>query len=42
MGKFHDLTDKKFHRLTPIKYLGNCKWRCKCDCGNIIDVFTQI
>lgn len=41
MGKFIDLTGQKFNRLTPIKYLGNAKWTCKCTCGNVIDVFTQ-
>lgn len=39
MGKFLDLTGKKFGRLTVIKRTdnGNCKqvrWICKCDCGN--------
>ena len=41
MGKFIDLTGQRFHRLIPIKYLGHSKWKCKCDCGNIVDVFTQ-
>lgn len=41
MAKFNDLTGQKFHRLTAIKYLGGRKWRCKCDCGNMIDVFTN-
>lgn len=33
---YDDLTGKKFGRLTPIKYLGNSEWECKCDCGNTI------
>lgn len=41
MAPLKDLTGQKFSRLTPIKYLGSRKWRCKCDCGNIIDVFTN-
>ena len=39
MGKFIDLTGKRFGRLTVIKRVGNDnqkkpQWRCKCDCGN--------
>lgn len=34
MGKFIDLTGKRFGRLTVIKYLCQSKWLCKCDCGN--------
>jgi len=39
MGKFIDLTDKQFGRLTVIKRVENSKngcskWLCKCDCGN--------
>ena len=34
MGKFIDLTDKKFGRLTVINYLGQSKWLCRCECGN--------
>lgn len=36
----------RFSRLTTIEYLG-CKndktptWRCKCDCGNIVDIFSH-
>lgn len=41
MGNFIDITGQKFNRLTPVTYLGNRKWRCKCDCGNIVDVFTN-
>lgn len=42
MGKFVDLTGKKFHRLTVIKRLENkiykngsqkARWLCKCECG---------
>lgn len=39
MSKLIDLTEKKYGRLTPIEYIGNGKWKCKCDCGNIISVF---
>ena len=42
MGKFEDLTGKKFNRLTVIKRVKNnkkaTKWLCKCDCGNYIEV----
>ena len=39
MGKFVDLTGKKFGRLTVIKRLPNDKWGhsrflCQCECGN--------
>lgn len=29
-----NLIGKKFGKLTPIKYAGNKRWICKCDCGN--------
>lgn len=41
MATLQNLTGQKFGRLTAIKYLGNRKWQCKCECGNIIDVFTN-
>lgn len=31
MGKIKDITGQKFGRLTAIQYLGQSKWRCKCD-----------
>jgi hypothetical protein len=31
----HNLINKKFNRLLPIIYMGESKWRCQCDCGNI-------
>lgn len=39
MGKFIDLTGKKFGRLTAIQIAdipnaGQYYWHCKCDCGN--------
>ena len=33
MVYFKDLTGQKFGRLTALKYMGNSKWLCKCDCG---------
>ena len=38
--RFEDLTNKKFGKLTAKKLLVNKKkWLCKCDCGNIIEVY---
>lgn len=46
MGRFEDLTGKRFGRLTVIKRVDDyyispkgikmIKWLCKCDCGNEI------
>lgn len=41
MGKFIDLTEQRFGRLTVLKEWGinkwgNYKWICNCDCGNQI------
>lgn len=38
--QFKDLIGQKFGRLTVIENLPNSKKRCKCDCGNIVDVTT--
>ena len=50
MGKFIDLTNKRFGRLVVIKrienrvygnkYIKTC-WECACDCGNTITATTQ-
>lgn len=29
-----DITGKRYGKLVAIKYVGNSKWLCKCDCGN--------
>lgn len=34
MRKKIDLTNKRFGRLLVLEYVGDCKWRCLCDCGN--------
>lgn len=34
MGKFKDLTGKKFTNLTALRYMGKSKWLCECICGN--------
>ncbi len=41
MGKFVDLTGKKFNRLTVLglgerNSNGQIQWKCKCKCGNIV------
>ena|SRR3990170_4792675 len=40
-SKVIDLSGQKFGRLIALEYVGitnhrNAKWKCKCDCGNII------
>lgn len=35
-----DLMGQRFGRLTPIEWLGDGKWNCQCDCGNIVPVLT--
>lgn len=43
MPKKLDLTNQRFGKLialTPTHKNGKTAWRCKCDCGNEIDVFT--
>ena len=39
--KRNDVTGKKFGRLLAIEYVGNCKYKCICDCGNIKFVSTS-
>lgn len=50
MGKFEDLTGKKFGKLTVIKRVENhvqpsgasyTRWLCKCECGNEVTVRTS-
>ena len=36
-----DITNNKYGMLTPIKYIGNSQWECKCDCGNTCIVYRQ-
>ena len=34
--KLKDITNEKFGSLTAKKYIGNEKWECHCDCGQIV------
>lgn len=36
-----NLINKKYSMLTPLEYLGKNTWKCRCDCGNIVNVFTN-
>ena len=41
-----DLTNQKFGRLLVIKYYKTAKdghsiWKCQCDCGNIVNVYSN-
>lgn len=38
MSTFKDISGQKFGRLTAIRYLGNKKWLCQCDCGHVVEV----
>lgn len=45
MGRFEDLTGKKFNRLTVLglgerNSCNQLQWKCKCECGNIIFATT--
>lgn len=33
-----DISKKKFGRLKPIRYVGNRKWLCRCDCGKYKEI----
>ena len=46
MAKLIDLTGKKINHLTVIsKAISKNRhvyWTCKCDCGNIVDVSSEV
>ena len=39
MKSFIDLTGETFGDLTVLDYIGNKQYRCKCSCGNEVNVF---
>ena len=47
MGKFIDLTGQKFGKLTVLEKTnkrqdgGSIVWKCKCDCGNIVEISSK-
>ena len=38
---FKDLTGQHFGVLTPIEYMGNSKWKCKCICGAEVTLLSK-
>ena len=38
MSRLIDETGSKYGRLTVVKYVGDGKWFCKCECGNTNEV----
>lgn len=36
-----DITNQKFGRLTALSRIEGSKWKCKCECGNIVYVRTN-
>lgn len=41
MPGWDDKTNKRYGKLVCIKYLGDSKWECLCDCGNKTNVSTS-
>ena len=41
IDKATDLVGKRYGSLTVLKYILNSVWKCRCDCGNIIEVSTM-
>lgn len=41
MGQKIDLTGKKFGKLLVIEYVGDSKWKCRCECGETREVGSQ-
>ena len=41
MTKRADLTGRRYGKLTAVKYIGDRRWECKCDCGNVVAVRTS-
>ena len=33
--RYEDLTDCRFGKVTVMEYVGDCKWKCRCDCGAV-------
>lgn len=36
----NNLIGQHFNKLTVLEYSGDSKWKCQCDCGNIVQVRT--
>ena len=45
MAKLKDITDRKFGRLTVLRFSamrnGKAHWQCQCECGEILDISGQ-
>jgi hypothetical protein len=50
MTAVKDLTDKKFGRLTVVRFVGMRRfnsdatasvWQCRCECGKLIEMFAS-
>lgn len=35
-----NLTGQKFGKLTVVEFIGNSRWQCLCDCGEVTSVIT--
>lgn len=40
MSRRNDWIGKKFKHLTVVEYVGNSRWKCRCDCGRETEVST--
>ncbi len=41
MGRIADIANRKFGRLTAIRFAGDGKWFCRCDCGGKATILTS-
>jgi hypothetical protein len=37
---FKDVTGQQFSKLTVLEYAGNYAWRCRCECGNVVEALS--
>lgn len=37
----YDITNQRFGKLTALRFVGNGKWLCQCDCGKQVEILTN-
>lgn len=41
MGRIADIANRRFGRLTAVRFAGDGKWFCRCECGGSVTVITS-